>query len=486
MNNRKTWLKNETIKKADFDVEGQVKSMSEDKKVEKKIYYRFACALILIAAATGMFAWVWIRFISVHNQTMHLTGLGNIGMALGIYAALYVLAGRRFRAFTIGNERKASIVAAQIVTLMVTDVVEIFISLAILGEFRFFWMITWRYLLLFCVQAVVNSLLTIIMVNEYRRVFPPYQILEIYGEIENDLSEKMNNVFYKFHVRDKVHYTASNIGERIQHYDAILINDIPAVQKNDIIKSCFEQDKRVYFTPKISDILVKSSSDVILFDTPVCLCRNDGITSAELSCKRGFDLIFSLLALILLSPVFLITAIAIKLEDGGPVFYRQERCTIGGKHFMIIKFRSMIVNAEADGRARPAGEKDDRITKVGRVIRAARIDELPQLINIVKGDMSVVGPRPERTEHVRIYTEEIPEFPFRNKVKGGLTGYAQVYGKYNTSALDKLKMDLQYITNFSLLLDFQIIMETLKILFSKESTEGFSETKSAEMHDHKQ
>ena len=118
------------------------------------------------------------------------------------------------------------------------------------------------------------------------------------------------------------------------------------------------------------------------------------------------------------------------------------------------------------------------------MIRAARIDELPQLFNIVKGDMSVVGPRPERVEHVQIYTEMIPEFAFRNKVKGGLTGYAQVYGKYNTSALDKLKLDLVYITNFSLVLDFQIIMETLKILFSKESTEGFTEAKSAEMHDH--
>ena len=203
----------------------------------------------------------------------------------------------------------------------------------------------------------------------------------------------------------------------------------------------------------------------------------------ELAAKRICDLILSVLALVLFSPLFAVTALAIKLEDGGPVFYRQKRCTIGGREFMIIKFRSMIVNAEADGRSHPAGEKDDRITKVGAVIRAARIDELPQLLNIVKGDMSIVGPRPERVEHVQIYSEEIPEFSFRNKVKGGLTGYAQVYGKYNTTALDKLKLDLVYITNFSLVLDFQIIMETLKILFSKESTEGFTAEKSAELHD---
>ena len=192
---------------------------------------------------------------------------------------------------------------------------------------------------------------------------------------------------------------------------------------------------------------------------------------------------FSFLALIVLSPVFLVTAIAIKVDDKGPVFYKQERVTYQEKRFMILKFRSMIVDAEKDGRPKPAGEKDDRITRVGRIIRAARIDELPQLINIIKGDMSIVCPRPERVEHVEKYSKAIPEFCFRYKVKGGLTGYAQVYGKYNTSALDKLKMDLVYITNYRLLLDFQIIFETLKIIFIKESTEGFEEQIIEEIHD---
>ena len=150
---------------------------------------------------------------------------------------------------------------------------------------------------------------------------------------------------------------------------------------------------------------------------------------------------------------------------------------------MILKFRSMIVDAEKDGRPHPAGEKDDRITKVGNIIRACRVDELPQLFNIFAGDMSIVGPRPERYEHVIKYTQDIPEFKFREKVKGGLTGYAQVYGKYNTSALDKLKLDLTYIANYSVLLDFQIIFETIKILFQKESTEGFDSERAKEMHD---
>lgn len=235
--------------------------------------------------------------------------------------------------------------------------------------------------------------------------------------------------------------------------------------------------------PKISDVIVKGSEELNLFDTPLFLSRNHGIPLMERAIKRLFDVVLSVLALVVLSPVFLITAIAIKVEDGGAVFYRQERCTFDGKRFWILKFRSMIEDAEKDGKPHPAGENDDRITRVGRIIRACRVDELPQLLNIIKGEMSIVGPRPERVEHVQTYTEEIPEFVFRLKVKAGLTGMAQVYGKYNTTALDKLKFDLLYITNFSILLDLQIIFETVKILFQKESTEGFSEERVQEMQE---
>ena len=135
----------------------------------------------------------------------------------------------------------------------------------------------------------------------------------------------------------------------------------------------------------------------------------------------------------------------------------------------------MIVDAERDGHSIPATDNDPRITPVGNIIRKTRIDELPQIFNILSGDMSIVGPRPERVEHVELYSREIPEFAYRMKVKGGLTGYAQVYGKYNTTAYDKLKLDLMYIQNYSLLMDIEIIFRTVQILFVKESTEGFKE-----------
>ena len=173
----------------------------------------------------------------------------------------------------------------------------------------------------------------------------------------------------------------------------------------------------------------------------------------------------------------LIVAVAIKLYDGGPVLFKQERCTINGKIFKIHKFRSMIVDAEKEGKSIPATEHDPRITPVGNIIRKLRIDELPQMIDILQGNMSIVGPRPERVEHVEAYTEDIPEFKYRLKVKGGLTGYAQIYGKYNTTAYDKLKLDLMYIQNYSLRLDIRLIFMTVKIMFMKESTEGFEKDK---------
>ncbi len=453
------------------------------KKTEPKYTYRFVCGVFLTALACGMFFFVWYRFVSENNNTGFLLGKGNLGMALGIYLSLYVFSGRFVRAFRIGVERKASVVAAQIIALFFIDISEVFLSCAITGQFRYFWQFTWRYALLFLVQSVVISLLTIKMVDFYRKLFPPLQLLEIYGDYEDAFWEKVNEIYYKYHIQRRMHYSEGPFDDEIGKYDAVLIYNVPARQRNDIVKLCFAQNKRLYFVPKLSDIIIRRADELNLFDTPLFLCRNRGMSNLQWVTKRVCDIVLSSAALIVLSPVFAITALAIKLNDGGPVFYKQERVTIGGQRFMMIKFRSMIVDAEKDGRSHPAGENDDRITKVGRIIRPTRIDELPQLLNILKGDMSIVGPRPERVEHVEKYTEEIPEFVFRQKARGGLTGYAQVYGKYNTSALDKLKMDLVYITNFSLLLDLQIILETLKILLRKESTQGFSQQAITELHD---
>ncbi len=450
--------------------------------VEKKYYYRFLCGVLLIAAVTGMFLLCWLKFTEAHKLVGHFQDVSSWIIWPVIYVLLYFSTARSLRGFRIGVERMANTIAAQIISILMTDVVGALISMVLFSRPQLFGYLLLCFLVLFLAQSFVVSLLLTVMFFIHRKIFPPLKVVEIYGDYSNNLFQKVDALKNKYQIVERVHYREADIEEKLLKYDAVLINDIPDQERNNFLKECFASDKRVYFVPKISDILVKQSERLNLIDTPLALNRNCGITMTEIAVKRAFDIFLSAFGLLITSPIFAITSLAIKLNDGGPVFFKQERCTINCKKFMIIKFRSMIVDAEKDGKPHPAGEKDDRITKVGKIIRALRIDELPQLINILKGEMSFIGPRPERVEHVEHYTAQIPEFEFRSKVKGGLTGYAQVYGKYNTTALDKLKLDLIYITNYSLLLDFQIIIETIKILFRKESTEGFTEERAAEMH----
>ena len=242
--------------------------------------------------------------------------------------------------------------------------------------------------------------------------------------------------------------------------------------RNTILKFCYSQSIRVYVMPKISDVILVGSEELHVFDTPILLTREYSLSMEQRFIKRSIDVVCSLILLVITSPLMLLTALAIKLYDGGPVLYKQVRCTIGQREFYIMKFRSMRTDAEKDGVARLAQKNDDRITPIGKVIRKCRLDELPQLINILRGDMSFIGPRPERPEIIAQYTEVMPEFTFRMKVKAGLAGFAQVYGKYNTSPYDKLKLDLTYIENYSVWLDLKLMLLTLKVLFWPDSTEG--------------
>ena len=204
------------------------------------------------------------------------------------------------------------------------------------------------------------------------------------------------------------------------------------------------------------------------------LIKDRTMSLESLIVKRLFDIFFSVLFLLLTLPLTAIVALIIKLYDRGPIFFKQKRLTRNCEEFDILKFRSMIVDAEKDG-AQFTVPNDDRITPIGKFIRATRIDEIPQFINVLKGEMSIVGPRAERVENYEAYTKELPEFNYRTKVKAGITGYAQIYGRYNTSYEDKLRMDIYYIENFSLLNDIKLILSTVKVLFSAEATEGFEQ-----------
>ena len=454
-----------------------------------KSIYTLCANGFMLAISTAIFIWRWYAYIRF-DMDRAFQGKGNILM-FALYVVLVVVSLRMCKGFSLGKERLTRLVAAQILAFLLLAALLFSVLSLIVGHIGKLTEIGLEVLIVTVLSILEYLIFDIIFVNIYIRVFPPYRMVQVYGEYDNDLVSKMESRLDKYNIVSEISANApwEEMEKLFYSHDAILLNDVPLELERQIIKFGYAHSKRVYFTPKISDILVKGSEEINFFDSPLFLNKNRGISAGQRIVKRAFDIIASFIALIILSPIFLIISILIKAEDGGPVFYRQERVTFRHRHFMILKFRSMIVDAEKDGLSIPAGEKDPRITKIGSFIRATRIDELPQLINIIKGDMSVVGPRPERVEHMEKYTQILPEFDYRLKVKGGLTGYAQVYGKYNTTAYDKLKMDLLYITNYSFALDIQIMFETLKILFRKESTEGFTDKQAKairemEMHAH--
>lgn len=455
-------------------------------KYEKyKRVYRMLSTLIMVAVEAAIFWYVWMTYYNVDEVMgagLTYAKRGNYVMT-GLYVIFLFTFMNLYGASKIGYQKLTNMVYSQSLSVVCVNVIT-YLETSLMSN-----RMAVVSPILFMTVADVASIIVVSSVLNYgyTRMFPPRKLLLIYGDYQEsaaNLFYKMNSRKEKYLIDEQVHYSLGlePLKEKIDgHPQGVILCDVPVHLRNKLIKYCYGASIRIYVCPSISDIILRNSEDLHLFDTPILLARNGGMSIEQKLIKRMMDIVISGVGLIVASPFMLLTALAIKLYDGGPVFYRQARATNGGKVFYITKFRSMIVNAEQDGRVIPATERDPRITPVGHVIRATRMDELPQLLDILKGDMSVVGPRPERLEHVEKYTKDIPEFGFRLKVKGGLTGFAQIYGKYNTSAYDKLKLDMMYIENYSVLLDIKLILMTVKILFMKESTEGFTDEKSSDM-----
>ncbi len=263
-----------------------------------------------------------------------------------------------------------------------------------------------------------------------------------------------------------------NLNKYILAYDIIfLADDVEESVKQNIGEFCVEKNKEFFYEPRFQEIFLFNASFVRIEDAPVLKVKPIDVNSASDMIKRALDIVLTSIAVVIFGIPALVVAISLRI-GGGSVLYKQERVTKGGRIFNIYKFRTMIENAEAVSGPVLAHEADKRITKLGHFLRATRLDEIPQLYNILSGDMSIVGPRPERPFFVEQFSKEIPEYNLRHRVKAGLTGLAQVQGKYNTSVRDKLKYDLLYINGYSIALDIKLIMQTLTILLKKSSTEG--------------
>lgn len=437
-----------------------------------KTLYRKTISLLITILIVLVFFEFWMKhFNGMMNRDF--LGKGNIMIVL-VYSVSTILFFRAYNGYKIGYFKCSSTILSQTLAIGCINLITMLQLILMIGTVAQLREIFIQVFKMTAIDILFCLILTFVLNKVYVFLFPPYRMLEIYGNYKNNLRGKIGMRTDKYILEDSIHISKplSDIQKQILGYDAVLINDIPTNFKNQLLKFCFSNSIRIYFTPKISDVLVKGAEEVHVFDTPLFLCRNSGLSIETKILKRTIDIIVSLFGLILSIPIVLVTSLCIKLEDGGGIFYCQKRCTLNGKCFQIYKFRSMIENAEKEGGAQLAKENDCRITKVGAFIRKTRIDELPQLISVLKGDMSLVGPRPERPEFIEKNVKEIPEFAFRTKVKAGLTGYAQVYGKYNTSFLDKLKLDLLYIEKQSIWLDLKILIMTIKVIFTKESTEG--------------
>lgn len=440
-------------------------------KLRREVAFR-AAKMLDAMLVTLPFALCWYLYYAQKVSSPYYRK-GNWAV-IGLFLLLYILFSKLYEGFLVSINRISEIVYSQCLAYLVSDGI-LYIVICLLSKRmpnpmpgiaaiggQFMAAVLWAYL----------------AHRWYFHTFPPQATAVIYERREN-LSQLINEygLNKKFLVRSVLlAEECVNDLHQLDGISAVFLSDISSHERNLIIKHCVANDIDVFVIPNIGDTLMSAAHPMHMFHLPMLRLGRYMASPEYLFLKRAFDILLSAFALILLSPVMLVIAIIIKTTDGGPVFYKQIRLTKDGRPFRIIKFRSMRVDAEQDGVARlSTGAKDERITPIGCFIRKYRLDEVPQFLNILRGDMSLVGPRAERPEIAAQYEQALPEFALRLQVKAGLTGYAQVYGKYNTTPYNKLQMDLMYIAHPSLIKDMKIIFATIKILFLPESTEGIAE-----------
>ena len=427
---------------------------------------------------TVPFALCWYLYYAKHIASPFYAKGDYLVVAL--FFVLFIIFGRVYDALFMSMQRISEIVYAQFLAVAVSD----FIMYIVI------WLLS-KHLpnILPGVAALIGQVILAAVWaynahHAYFKIFPPQATAVIYDTRQG--TEKLIGKYgldskYKVVLTATADECIANLA-MLDGVSTVFMSGIHSHDRNVILKYCVENNIGTFVIPRVGDTIMSGAYPMHMFHLPMLKVGRYHPQPEYLFIKRLLDIVISAVALVVLSPIFLVTAIAIKATDHGPVFYKQIRLTKDGKEFGILKFRSMRVDAEKDGVARlSSGDHDDRITPVGKVIRACRIDELPQLVNILKGELSIVGPRPERPEIAAQYCEEMPEFSLRLQAKAGLTGYAQIYGKYNTTPYDKLVMDLMYIAHPSIVEDLKIMFATVKILFMPESTEGVSEGQTTAM-----
>lgn len=441
------------------------------KKIGKRMLIRLM-KLINILGSAYLFWNAWHFYYSPRFQIGQI-GYGD-GLVILVYCMIQLLLNRTYNAYDIGSSKTWAL----FYSLCLADGVGLAIYILIM------WIGWWDIpnpfplMAVFGVQIIWNAIWSVLVNRLYFKLHKAKKTALIFRD-DADLIKlsEIDRYKTKFEVVKYIRNPSDLdcIKRELEDIQAVFVIGIDATMRNELTEYLIDTGITGYFVPHVGDVILAGARNMHLFSIPTMRVSRAELSPEYMLLKRAMDIVISACALIVLSPIMLLTAIAVKCCDGGPVFYRQERLTKDRKVFKILKFRSMYVDAEKDGIERLSQNDDPRVTPVGRIIRACRIDELPQLINILKGEMTIVGPRPERPGIAKDYEKAMPSFALRLQVKAGLTGYAQVYGRYNTQPYDKLQMDLLYINNMSIVRDIHLMFATVKILFMKESTQGVSE-----------
>lgn len=438
------------------------------KKLERTFLLGFKALLFVV-----LFVIFFGLFGLVEPELFRFSRTAGISMSTFVIAGLCLI--KIYGGFAIGIKKTKEIVYSVFLATFVTDVIAYF-ELSIM-RINFpnvnFWHDLFALVGIMILQIIMINIFASLGNYWYFEINPPAKVLVVYGDKEGlvNFVAKINKYKKQYEITSLVNVQDETLEQMILENQMVFLYSIADVDKRRLLEYCYQHDKVTFITPELSDIITKHSIHTLVDDVTVLESRVTGLTFEQSVVKRACDILVSGIGLIIASPIMLLEALAIKLEDGGPVFFKQPRVTKDGKEFNVLKFRTMIVDADKN-KKRLASEGDDRITKVGKVLRKLRIDELPQFLNILKGEMSIVGPRPEQVEITEKYVEILPEFKYRLKVKAGLTGLAQILGKYNTTPKDKLILDLMYIEQYSIWVDLKLMLQTAKVLFKSDSTEG--------------
>ena len=438
------------------------------KKLDKSLLLIMKLTLYLILMA--LFFWI----MSFENRPLLILSR-TMGSTILTFTIVGVLFLRIYGTYDIGRRKSKPIIYSLVLAVIFTDIVtylELMIMNTITPDIGAFRLTSIEWLLLvIVVQIAVIILYTYAGNALYFYAHDPEPCC-IIASTEDGVRRVMcgiNKYKKQYKVEHVVHYKKKTLYQLIDEAHAVFLCEIPAVERENIINYCYENKKNIYYTPEIADVVESNAENYLLDDISVFNYNVKSLSLEQRFLKRTLDLVLVILMGIVSSPIWIVSAIAIKSYDHGSILFKQKRATLNGRVFEVYKFRTMKENVEN----RSVTKDDDRITPPGKILRKIRMDELPQLLNILKGDMSFVGPRPEMMENVTAYTEDLPEFKYRLRVKAGLTGYAQIAGKYNTTPKDKLMMDLLYIEHYSIWKDIQLLFQTAIVFLKADSTEAF-------------